>query len=428
MKKIAWLMLLCSVVLIIPAMAFGETVVTHLTYISHGQNYNDWIMKQAEAFNKANPGIRVEVIIGNQEKMKTMMAAGVAPDVLDMPDFDYLGREGGLVDIRPFLVRDNLWNSFNPALLNLLIKQNGAIYNVPFELGVVAVYFNRDMFNEAGLNTPDRMGANWTWDAMVAAGKKLTHDADGNGIPEKFGIDRPWGYWRTAIYQAGGTFYEFDEDELPVRSLWNTPEVLRGVEYTLSFYREGITPHKYHLAGALNQVDYYFWTGKTAIDVTDGLGIIDTYLSQSDFNWDFALQPAGPAGPVAGSAGMTGPLILSSSKCINEAWEWVKFYAMDKERMEDWIRSVGRIPALANAQAAYATIKGLTQKNFRAIIEQANYPPKPQYPVDNFLAPRLISLDPVWKEQKSPAIFLQEVHEKMTGYIAELRASKGAAK
>jgi len=30
MKKIAWLMLLCSVVLIIPAMAFGETVVTHL--------------------------------------------------------------------------------------------------------------------------------------------------------------------------------------------------------------------------------------------------------------------------------------------------------------------------------------------------------------------------------------------------------------
>jgi ABC-type glycerol-3-phosphate transport system substrate-binding protein len=387
-------------------------------------------MKQAENFNKLNKGIRVEIIIGNQEKMKTMLAAGVPPDILAMSDFAYLGRQGWFVDIRPLLVRDNLWKNFNPTMMNAMAQDNGAIYVVPWFINAGAAFFNRDMFNASGLISPDRMGKSWTWDAMITAGKKLTTDADGNGIPEKFGIDRPWGYWGTAVAQAGGAFYEFNKDEQPIRSLWMSPEVKRGIEYTLSMYTEGITPHKWHLSKALNQVDYYFWNGKSAIDVTDGLGILDAYLSKAPFDWDFSLQPIGPVGPINHVDNTIGGLnILTTCKNIDAAWEWMKYYVMDRDRMIDFARSVGVIPALLSAQPVYPEIKNLSNKNFSAVLEQSSFPPKKKlYSVDTFLVPRFVSFDAVWSGQKPVETQLQEVHDKMTAYINEKLAANSAQK
>lgn len=37
-------------------------------------------------------------------------------------------------------------------------------------------------------------------------GKKLTRDLNGDSLMDTYGVDRPWGYWRTAVAQAGGGF------------------------------------------------------------------------------------------------------------------------------------------------------------------------------------------------------------------------------
>lgn len=429
MRRSSTCLLFSLALMVASSVAYGETVLTHLVYSSSGQASINWTTKQAEEFNKTHKDIRVDIIIGNQEKMKTMMAAGVPPDILSMSDFAYLGRQGWFVDIKPLLMRDKLWNAFNTNLLNAQM-QDGALYVVPWFINAGSSFYNKDMFNVAGLTTPDRMGSNWTWDAMVSAGRKLTQDIDGNGVPEKFGIDRPWGYWPTAVAQAGGAFYEFDQNEQPIRSLWNSPEVKKGIEYTLSFYTQGITPHKYHLTKALNQVDYYFWEGKTAIDVTDGLGIIDAYLSKSRFDWDFALQPIGPAGPINHVDNTIGGLnILTTCKNVEAAWEWMKFYVMDRERMVDFVQKGGVIPALLSAQPSYPILKNLSGKNFASVMEQSNLPPKKkQYTVDTFLVPRFVNFDAVWSGQKPVDNQLQEVHDRMSAYIKEQLEKKTATK
>ncbi len=421
MKRMS--VLCCAIVFLCAwsSVAFGETVLTYLVYSSSGQASLDWTMRQVEEFNKTNgKGIRVDVIVGNQEKMRTMMAAGVPPDMLSMSDFGYLARQGWFVDIKPFLLRDNLMKLFNHALLAQLEK-DGGIYTVPWFINAGASYFNRDLFDNAGVATPIQMGANWTWEAMLTASKKLTIDADGNGLPESFGIDRVYAYFPTAVAQAGGAFYEFDEKEQPIRSLWNTPEVRMAAEYVLNFYTSGTVPHKYHLEGRLNQAAYYFWEGKTAINVTDHLGILDSYLRNAAFEWDFALQPIGPAGPINHmDNSIGGPNILTTCKDVEAAWEFMKFYLMDRDRMIGFVRDVGVLPALLSAQPSYPVLKNLGNKNFAAVFEQSSFPSKrPLYTVERFLIPRFVSLDQVWSGRKPVETMLLEIHEQMSAFIKE---------
>jgi ABC-type glycerol-3-phosphate transport system substrate-binding protein len=54
--------------------------------------------------------------------------------------------------------------------------------NWSFTLGV---YYNRDLFDAAGLPYPDSA---WTWETMLSMARRLTRDTDGDGAPDTYGI------------------------------------------------------------------------------------------------------------------------------------------------------------------------------------------------------------------------------------------------
>jgi multiple sugar transport system substrate-binding protein len=415
-------MLACLVIVLLVMVAgvgAQKVKITHLTYNNHGQAFHEYLEMRAEAFNKKDPNVQVEINIGDHDKFTVMVAGGVAPDVVDLPDFADRGVKGGLINLRPLMERDNIARLVGQAMVDAVTMPNGQIYSLPFEVGSTPAFFNRDLFEKAGLAAPDKLGNDWTWQAAFDAAKKLTKlTAD-----EKFeyiGLDRPWGYWRRAVFQAGGDFIEVDKDLTPIKSLFNTPEVLRGVEYVERFYREKLTAH---LAMSWDEhTAFYFWKGKSALDFCDGMGIVAYgYLLDADFNWDFALQPRGPGGPI-GEIGVSGPHIVADSKNVDAAWEWMKFYAYDRDALEKFISLTGRLPALKAVQPSYATVKGIRDKNFNAIFEQTMYPNPQQYPVPRELSSRFVSLDSVWKGDQPAETFLQSVHDKMTAYIQEMYA------
>lgn len=412
---------LTVLLLVVVAAAGAEKVtINHLTYVHHGKAFHDYLEMRAEAFNKKDPNVQVEVTIGDHDKFTVMVAGGVAPDVVDLPDFEDRGVKGGLVNLRPLIERDNIARLVGQPMVDFVTMPNGEIYSMPFEVGSTPAYFNRDMFEQVGLAAPDRLGKDWTWEAAFDAAKKLTKDEDGDGVPEYFGIDRPWGYWRRAVFQAGGDFIQVDRNLNPVKSLFNTPEVLRGVEYVAGYYSERLTAHL--MMGWDQHTDYYFWKGKSALDFCDGMGIVATgYLLDADFNWDFALQPWGPAGPL-GEISCGGPHIVADSRSVESAWEWMKFYAYDRDALETFISLTGRLPALKVIQPSYAGIKNIRNKNFNAIFEQTNYPAPRQYPVPKELNSRQVSLDVVWSGKEPAAAALQGIHDRMTAYIQELQA------
>ena len=397
--------------------AAAEITITHLTYTHHGDRYHAYLQEKAEEFERLNPGIEVEIIIGLHDKFQAMLLGGVAPDVMDLPDFAYLGPLGQLVDVKPLLQRDGLLRAYNQAIIAGLTAPNGAIYSVPFELGLFITFFNRDLFLQHGVPTPDRLGRDWNWDTVVESGKKLTRDLNGDGVPDIYGVDRPTGAgWRLSVIQNGGLFNVIAELLRPVRSLWTTPEVVTAVESYVRIFQEGIT----QLYRVGDPASYYFWTGKTAIDVQDGVGIIGPYLENAPFDWDMALLPWGKLGPLSIGGG-NGPHILAETKHLNETWEWVKFYATKKENVDQWVRMTGRLPCLLSSLPAYPRALGIMDKNYAAIFDQANYlaPPEALYPVSNELNPRRISMDPVWRGTVAPITHLESIHRRVTAIIED---------
>ncbi|HHW10913.1 MAG TPA: extracellular solute-binding protein [Firmicutes bacterium] len=401
----------------------AEITITHMAYQHSGANYHDYMQKKAEEFNRTHPGIKVEIIIGVQDQLATMIAGGVPPDVIDLPDFAHLGPAGQLVNLKPLMERDGITRLYNPAVLRGLTI-NDAIYTMPSQLAMFITYFNRDLFDQAGLITPDKMGAAWDWDQVISAGKKLTVDRDGDGRGEFYGFDRPWGAgWRLAVLQFGGWFYAYDNMMQPIKSLWNSKEVLAAIQTYERIFTERITPHL--AMSSADEQRYYFWTGNTAIDIQDGLTIIGNYLKNTSFEWDLALLPRGPAGPITIGGG-TGPSIMAATKHVNEAWEWVKFFTANKENAEALAVATGGFPALLSAQQIYPVLTDTTNKNYRAIFEQATYvqPPEASYPLSNDLNPRRVDMSPIWKGATPAINHLETIHQQKQAIIDEMLAAK----
>jgi ABC-type glycerol-3-phosphate transport system substrate-binding protein len=403
--------------------AAEPVVITHLVYTHSGVNFQEWMMDLAQRYEKQNPGIVIDIIIGDQAKFDTMRLAGMPPDIIDIPDYAHLGPLGELVDIMPYLQRDNLVRLLHPAVLKSLTTPSGAVYSVPWQLAINTMYFNRDMFNQAGVTTPDIMGSKWDWDTLYQTAKKLTRDVNGDGIPETFGVDRPVGaMWRVLTFQAGGSYYEWDDLLQPVKSLWSSEPVIKAMEYNARFFREGLTATLN--AQISDQTAYYFWNGKTAIDMNDGIALVGAYLKEATFDWDFSLMPRGDAGPVTMFNG-SGPHIVSATKHFEECWQWIKFLAFNRDTVNEYMKVMGIMPALSAAMPSYPTVAGVANKNYQALFEQTNYPqPYTQWPVAAALNPRMVNMNPIWQGTTSARTHLEALNTQMQNIIDQQRAAK----
>ncbi len=115
-----------------------------------------------------------------QEKLYAMMAAGQPPDIFYTNTVirDRLAAEGRLLDMRnvgaddPFVAR--LW----PDVYHQGFSADSGLYSIGNWSFTAGVYYNKDLFDRAGLRYP---GTAWTWSGLMAAARRLTVDANGDG-------------------------------------------------------------------------------------------------------------------------------------------------------------------------------------------------------------------------------------------------------
>ena len=122
-----------------------------------------------------------------QEKLYAMMAAGQAPDIFYTNNTmrDRLAAEGHLLDLREVSRNDPFVQRLLPSVVEGGRSVDGGWYSVGNWSYTVAIYYNRELFDAAGVPYPDTA---WTWGEMVERAKRLTRDADGDGTPERYGI------------------------------------------------------------------------------------------------------------------------------------------------------------------------------------------------------------------------------------------------
>ena len=227
---------------------------------------------------------------GYQDVLIAEIEAGTAPDVFWIPGTDVARfAEAGLIlnlyDLMmegPEFSIDDFYPGPMGFLTTPLDGETPTLWGVPRDVSAFAIYYNADLFDEAGLDYPGE--GSWTWDDFYTAAREIT--ALGGEI-RGFGMNSWWANWGWIVNSAGSRF--FNEDYTAC-GLANENTVM-GLEFMKRLYDEGLgvpwgtDSEPPFLAGTLGM----FVNGRWATPGT---------IANARFNWNVAPLPEGPAGSV----------------------------------------------------------------------------------------------------------------------------------
>lgn len=414
------------------------------------------------AFRKAHPNINVEPAEGlkiatlNSEASTIMMiAGGIAPDVIRMNfrSSDTYIRQGIVTPLDPFLKEAkeagaDILASLPPQVLPVIRKSqsdgSSQTYGLPLQLVVSGLYFNRELFRQAGL--PPR--APKDWNELIEFARKI----QGLG-PQYYGLFLQSGgsasfTLMNFIRAAGGdAVEEIRPDEW--RATFNSPAAVQAY----LFYYQIVAVEK--LA--------YRSPGKPKEELLDKIGMFFRYIGDSAQTdpevWGFGPVPQGPsqhggseinAGILSIFAGITDP------EKRHAAWEYIRFVTSSEA---DRIRCAALVDLGLGSLINPANLRrfgfeeylimsppGLEEEMKKALAEGKPEPygkncnliyQEMTYPLDQILLSPAVAN--AWRSQGPPAagreiqIILnraaERTNERMIGYVppAEMKIRRGVA-
>ncbi|PIC06347.1 ABC transporter substrate-binding protein [Anoxybacillus flavithermus] len=140
------------------------------------------LLKQTlDEFEKKYPNIKVKhEVISDQymDVIKTRLIGGEGPDVFYLDAFEApaMIETGVLEPLDDYVTDDFDINDFEKPLLEAFKGPDGKIYGFPKDYSTLALFYNKKMFAEAGLDVPK------TWDELREAAKKLTKGTEVYGF------------------------------------------------------------------------------------------------------------------------------------------------------------------------------------------------------------------------------------------------------
>ncbi|MGG4396643.1 sugar ABC transporter substrate-binding protein [Paenibacillus thiaminolyticus] len=209
------------------------------------------------------------------QKLQAMIAGKQAPDFMWLSQ-EYVAQYAKLGAIKP-LDEELAKTDFNrddyfQGALDVGINQ-GQIYALPWISQPYVLYYNQDMFEEAGIDLPNE---NWTWDDFIYTGKKLTKDGQWGGLI--YNMPLPMFLW-----SYGGDVFDKDGN-----ITLNSAQAMQGLEMYQKIAKSGVLPERAQ-ADSMGGADM-FKTGKVAMFV-GGAG--DDFEKTATFNVGMTLAPKG---------------------------------------------------------------------------------------------------------------------------------------
>lgn len=281
--------------------------------------------EQLEVFAAANPEIEVELLAvpeeGYDEKNISMIAAGDKLDVFGSGDvFVAPFIENGIAyKLTDLIANDPEFKieDFAPAILDYFKDSKGDIYMLPGAYDVQRIYYNKNLFDAAGIAYPED---DWTWDEFKSIAEALTK---GDGVEKEFGFlaDTPWYVFMPYVWANGGNLWSEDG----TKCVLNQKEAVEALDWYADFMRKGYSPSPSQLSGMGMSVGDMFTTGKVAM-VSSGGWDIPYFNEITSFEWGQVALPAGPNGR-ATTLHLAMNLISAKTQDPELAWEWLRFIA-----------------------------------------------------------------------------------------------------
>jgi multiple sugar transport system substrate-binding protein len=330
-------------------------------------SYALWDKEQAEVFKeiaadfeKENPNIKIKLEVTPWAqywtKLETAITGQNAPDVfwLNIPkSTDYI--DSGVIE--PLNDYDIDSTEFPKQYLDTY-SRDGKLYGIPKDYDTNGLWYNKKIFDEAGVAYPDDT---WTWDTWLEVAKKLTNEEKGI-----YGMATPvtWqgGYYET-IYQNGGEPFK----DNGTRSGFDEPATIEGVEFWYEFTKEGsAVPIETMASSPQSEL---LQSGKLAMAV-DGSYMTPVFFKEAYGleNIDVAPLPKGKQRATTSNA--LANVMSATSKNKEAAAKWINYLA--SEEVNTKIAESGVvIPARNGTQEAW--VKSYPDKNIQVFVDAVEY-------------------------------------------------------
>ena len=273
----------------------------------------DYQQEFVDEFNASQDKIEVTLEAYGSEfdtKIAAGMGAGDAPDVMYMWNYpayyqgletmdEWIEKEGG--DEFKSQFSETLWdyNSFD-----------GQTYGIPVGFATHALFYNKDIFAEAGLEEPT---GDWTWEDLQKAAKTISEKTDAKGFAFQM---KPDPYDFEMYLWSNGTAYCDEEGNLD--GYLNSDKSKEVFQMFQDMQKEG-----YAIATEKNGTDE-FRSGQVAMYVCATWPLES--LKADGMNYGVAKIPSFGEEPSVSILSSSGISISKDCKDKEAAWEFVKFY------------------------------------------------------------------------------------------------------
>lgn len=293
------------------------------------------IEELVKQFNETHPNIKVEMDITPWDslltKLPVSLSTGGGPDIAGfnsalIPKY----AKSNLILPIDELYDEDFSKAFSEGLLSC-VKYDGKYYGSPGNFATLMLYYNKDLFTDAGLdpNNPPKTWDEWK-DAIIKTTKVDVIDkqyglvlADHATIP----------MWPILVWGNGGDFISQDGKN----GLMNDSKTIEAFKFWSDLViTYGISPTG--LTGA--EADKLFQSGKAAMEMNGPW--MTTGYTAAGLNYDVAPIPVGPGGSVT----LADAIVLVAGKNTKhkaEVLEFMKFWN-SKESQELWSLQSGFPP------------------------------------------------------------------------------------
>lgn len=299
----------------------GSSDVT-LSVMIWDTNQQTGLQKVMEGFTEET-GIKTDIQVVTWNEYWTLLQAGAQggslPDVFWMHSNEsqrYMSNDM-LLDLTDRIAQSNKINLTKyPEDITELYAYEGKNYAIPKDYDTIALWYNKTLFDEAGVSYPDE---SWTWDDFYEAAKKLTDKEKGiYGTAYNTGNNQD-GYYNI-IYDFGG--YIISDDKKT--SGYDDPKTIEAMEFVYRLIEEELAPSLESISETAGNV--LFGSGKVAM-LTQGSWMVPEF-SQNEYtkeNCDVAVLPKSSDGKRISIYNGLGWAADANGKHTEEAWKLIEY-------------------------------------------------------------------------------------------------------
>jgi multiple sugar transport system substrate-binding protein len=338
-----------------PADSSSSEVVTLEFWNGFNGNEVDAMNKMIEKYwNPTHPNIKV-VAEGNKpiDAILTAMSGGEPPDVVIAPAAEMAtlwAKQGAIMDLSSAVapIQADMESELVPAGLGW-VKYDGKYYGIPFVNFNWGLFYNKDLFKEAGLD-PEKPPK--TFDEVADYAKKLTK-VDANGNITQLGwmpLTEPYAAINT-LMAGGGQFVDANGNPT-----FNDPNIVKTFQWDVSIAKQFGLDKVMAFTSGFTAGNNPFQMGKVAMYV-DGVWQIN-FLQQNapDLKYGVAAIPyADPKYAESNDVGTNPIVVPTGSKHPKEAMEFALFMGRSKEISSEFSAMISNLPQIKSELGTFTT-------------------------------------------------------------------------